>query len=176
MPESSLLAAREERISNDKRAKYRGSAQVSIEHLDFPHPCRHIDTKVIEQLIRDFEGEGCIKDTNRIPAIIDDSVLRAGLKKLAMSAESFKAVSNSVPPWLDLERDVRIECLHGQHRILAAKKFLKSSKRWWIVDFYSSGQCIEYSLRSTLISPRSRSGYQAGSSRRRVLLGTIRLR
>jgi hypothetical protein len=56
-------------------------------------------------LIRDFEGEGCIKETNRIPAIIDDSTLHAALKKLAMSAESFKTVSNSAPPWLDLERD-----------------------------------------------------------------------
>jgi hypothetical protein len=77
---------------------------VSIEHLAFSHPCRQIDTKVIERLIRDFEGEGCIKETNRIPAIIDDSTLYAALKKLA-SAESFKTVSNSAPPRLDLERD-----------------------------------------------------------------------
>jgi Protein of unknown function (DUF3723) len=142
MAEYTLLNAREERISADKLAKYRGSARVSIEHLEFPHPCRQIDTKVIKRLIRDFEGEGCIKETNRIPAIIDDSTLYAGLKKLAMSAESFKTVSNSAPPWLDLQPDMKVECLHGQHRILAAQQFLAASKRWWIVDFYSTGKYI----------------------------------
>jgi hypothetical protein len=147
MPESALLAAREQRISNDKRAKYRGSAQVSIEHLDFPHPCRNIDTKVIERLIRDFEGEGCIQETNRIPAIIDDSILHAGLRKLAMTPESFKADSNSAPPRLDLQSDMRVECLHGQHRILAAKQFLAPSRRWWIVDFYSTGHILNVHLK-----------------------------
>jgi hypothetical protein len=159
MVESTLRAAREERISRDKHAKYRGSAQVSIEHLDFPHPCRHIDINVIGQLIRNFEGEGCIKDTNRIPAIINDSILYAGLNKLETSAESFKAISNSAPPRLHLERGVKVECLHGQHRVLAAKKFLDPSERWWIVDFYGSGQYIEYAPSSTLTSTRSRSRY-----------------
>ena len=102
MAEYTLLNAREERISADKLAKYRGSARVSIEHLEFPYPCRQIDTKVIKRLIRDFEGKGCIKETNRIPAIIDDLTLYTGLKKLTMSAESFKTVSNSALLWLDL--------------------------------------------------------------------------
>jgi hypothetical protein len=60
----------EQRISRDKLAKYKGTALISIAHLDFPHPSRQVDRKIIEQLKRDFEGEGCTKDepTNRIPA------------------------------------------------------------------------------------------------------------
>jgi hypothetical protein len=136
-----ILTTREERISLDKLAKYKGSAKVSIAHLDFPHPCRQINIKVIEQLKRDFEGEGCIKDkqTNRIPAIIEDSILQTGLEKLAMNNETFKAVSNSNPPKLHFGQDVKLECLHGQHRIIAAKEFLVSSERWWVVDLYSTG-------------------------------------
>jgi hypothetical protein len=45
-----LITTIEQRISRDKLAKYKGSAQVSIAHLDFPYPCRQIDRKVIEQL------------------------------------------------------------------------------------------------------------------------------
>jgi hypothetical protein len=66
---------REQRISRDKLAKYKGLAEVSIAHLDFLHLCRQIDRKVIERLKRDFEGEGCIKDEYRILAIIEDSIL-----------------------------------------------------------------------------------------------------
>jgi hypothetical protein len=136
-----FLTTREQGISTDKLAKYKGSAEVSIAHLDFPHPCRQIDRKVIERLKRDFEGEGCIKDKqiNRIPAIIEDSILQIGLEKLAINTETFKAVSNSDPPKLHFGCDVKLECLHGQHRILAAKEFLVPSKRWWVIDLYSTG-------------------------------------
>ena len=114
---------------------------MSIAHLDFPHPCRQINRKVIEQLKRDFEGEGCIKDeqSHRIPAIIEDSILQKGLQKLEISSETFKAVSNDDPPLLHLEQDIKLECLHGQHRVVAAKEFLPAPKRWWIVDLYSTG-------------------------------------
>jgi hypothetical protein len=76
---------------------------------------------------------------NRIPAIIEDTILQTGLEQLAINTDAFKALSNSNPPTLDLGRDVKLECLHGQHRILAAKEFLAPSKRWWVVDLYSTG-------------------------------------
>jgi hypothetical protein len=139
-----VLTAREQRVCRDKLAKYRGSAKVWITHLDFPHPSRQIDRRVIEQLKRDFDGEGCIKErtNHRIPAIIDDSKLQAALEKLAISTETFKAISRDNPPQFHLGSGVKLECLHGQHRALAAKEHLYPSLRWWIVDLYSNGQCI----------------------------------
>jgi len=136
------FVAIEHRISKDKLAKYKGTARVSFAHLEFPHPFRQVDRKIIEQLKRDFEGEGCIKEklTNRIPAIIHDPILQAGLEKLAISTEEFKVGSKEDPPQLHLGRDTMLECLHGQHRILAAKEFLVPSQRWWVVDLYSTGQ------------------------------------
>lgn len=151
--DNEVLTAREQRVCRDKLAKYRGSAKVWITHLDFPHPSRHIDRRVIEQLKRDFEGEGCIKERadHRIPAIINDSTLQAGLKKLEISTETFKAISRDNPPQLRLEGKAKLECLHGQHRALAAKEHLVPSLRWWIVDLYSTGQCISIDYLSMLI-------------------------
>jgi Protein of unknown function (DUF3723) len=134
------LTEREQRISRDKLAKYKGTAQVPIENLDFPHPYRQIDASIIERLKRDFEGEGCIRTTNRIPAVIDGTTLQAQLQKLTLETEIFRAGSSENPPRLSLG-STKLECLHGQHRILAAREFLDASERWWIVDLFGTGQC-----------------------------------
>lgn len=135
-----LRAALERNVSVDKLAKYKGTARISIDHLYFPHSCRQPDKRIVEQLKRDFEGEGCIKDqaNNRIPAIIHDSILESGLEKLAISTEAFKASSKEKPVHIYFSADVKLQCLHGQHRILAAKEFLDASDRWWTVDLYGT--------------------------------------
>lgn len=135
------LTAIDERVYRDKLAKYLGSARVWITHLDFPYPSRQINRRIITQLKRDFDGEGCIKEQpdHRIPAVIDNSVLRAGLQRLAISTETFRATSKDNPPQLHLGSGIKLECLHGQHRVVAAKEHLVPSLRWWIVDLYSSG-------------------------------------
>ncbi|KAH6675994.1 hypothetical protein B0J14DRAFT_509686 [Halenospora varia] len=144
------LTAIEQKVCKDTLAKYMGSARVWITHLDFPHPSRQIDRKVIAQLKRDFDGEGCIqeKPDHRIPAIIEDTVLQAGLQRLAISAETFRTTSRDNPPQLHLGSGVKLECLHGQHRAVAAKEHLVPSLRWWIVDLYNSD--LEKDTKQTL--------------------------
>jgi hypothetical protein len=139
MEDHNPLTAREQRISTDKVAKYKGTAQVAFENLSFPHPYRQIDRKIFERLKRDFEGEGCIKAANRIPAVIDDATFRAELQKLEVESKDFRAGSSEDPPLFTLG-SVKLECLHGQHRILAVEEFLDRSKRWWIVDLFGTGQ------------------------------------
>ncbi len=138
---SDALASHEIRIASDKLAKFKGTARVPITHLDFPHPVREIDRKAIKQLIRDFEGEGCIREepSHRIPAVIDDSILEEALEKISLTAEAFKAKADN-PPILKLSSGVKLECLHGQHRVLAAKEHLAASQWWWVVDFYGTGE------------------------------------
>lgn len=133
------LTARELGISKDKVAKYRGTAKILLENLSFPHPYRQIDRKIIDRLKRDFEGEGCLKLTNRIPAIIDDATLDVVLHELQVGTEDFRAGSSEDPPQFALGH-AQLECLHGQHRILAAEEFLCRSQKWWIVDLFSTGQ------------------------------------
>lgn len=131
---------REDKIAQDKLAKYKGSAQVSITHLDFPHPCRQVDRRIVEQLKKDFEGQGCMRHSNRVPAIIDDSILETALGDI--NTQSFRTSSTTSPPKLHFGDNVKLECLHGQHRVLAAEEFFAPRKRWWIVDFYATGELI----------------------------------
>ncbi|KAG9232708.1 hypothetical protein BJ875DRAFT_380121 [Amylocarpus encephaloides] len=133
------IHGKEHIIARDKLAKYKGTAKVLIAHLDFPYPLRQENRKIVKQLKRDFEGENCNKEnpTNRIPAIINESTLQVGLQKLGTSTEAFKIASTKNPPHLTLRSDIKLECLHGQYRILAAKEFLPPSEWWWILDLYS---------------------------------------
>lgn len=136
------LTARDKRVSSDTAANFVGTVRVWIKHLDFPHPSRQVDPKVIAQLKRDFDGEGCNPEklNNRIPAIIHDPMLlRTMLERLAISAETFKAMSKENPPHLNLGQGVKLECLHGQHRAFAANEYLPPSRRWWVVDLYNTG-------------------------------------
>ncbi|CAG8981747.1 hypothetical protein HYALB_00013360 [Hymenoscyphus albidus] len=77
-----VLSGRDKRILYDKLANFKGTARIAIKHLTFPYPSRQIDRKIIEQLLRDFKGEGCRPEEpdHRIPAIVDDSVLEAALQ------------------------------------------------------------------------------------------------
>lgn len=126
---SETLIALEQKITSDKLAKFKGTARVSITHLDFPHPARQIDEKIITQLVRDFEGEGCIREEpcHRIPAVMDDLVLEEALGQIPLTTEEFKAKVDN-PPVLKLRNGAKLECLHGQHRILAAKEHLAASQ------------------------------------------------
>ncbi|KAH6712159.1 hypothetical protein BKA61DRAFT_577258 [Leptodontidium sp. MPI-SDFR-AT-0119] len=122
------LAAINQRITSDKLAKFKGTARVSIRHLEFLHPTRQINRKAIRQLIRDFDGERYIREepSHRIPVIIDNSMLQVALEKLSLTTETFRAKAD-YPPFLELESGVKLECLHGQYRILAAKEYLAAS-------------------------------------------------
>jgi hypothetical protein len=132
------LGAREERILHDKLANFKGTARIAIKHLAFPYPSRQIDRKIIDQLLRDFEGEGCKPEEpdHRIPAVVDNSVLEAALAKLSMSVDAFRANASN-PPTLHLDQ-ATLECLHGQHRVFAAQEY-NPTNRWWIVDLYRDG-------------------------------------
>ena len=138
-PGRDTISAREEMITRDKLANFKGSCRIFIKHLEFPHPSRQIDSRIIEQLQRDFDGEGCLRDepSNRVPVIIDDSTLQTGLNKLGYDAGTFKAKAK--PPLMRLGNGVRLECLHGQHRILTARGYLPPLNRWWVADLYGSG-------------------------------------
>ncbi|RDL36259.1 uncharacterized protein BP5553_06871 [Venustampulla echinocandica] len=135
-----ILTAKERRVVKDKHAKFKGAARVWITHLDFPNPCRQIDREHVERLKGDFQRRGCMNETpdHWIPAMIDESILQAALEKLGISASQFKATSSDKPPLLDLGIGMKLECLHGQHRIRAAEEGLDAPKRWWVVELYSS--------------------------------------
>lgn len=134
-----ILVAFEQRVAEDKAAKAIGTARVRIDHLSFPNPIRGKDEKIIRKLERTFAADGCLDDQHRIPAVIDDSALQAALLKTGMDIGSLQGASGQLQNLLFPENMV-LECLHGQHRILAASRYLHPDERWWTVDFYRTGE------------------------------------
>ncbi|KFY96898.1 hypothetical protein V498_02409 [Pseudogymnoascus sp. VKM F-4517 (FW-2822)] len=130
-----ILVAFEQRVAVDKAAKAIGTARVRIDHLSFPNPIRGMVEKTIRKLERTFASEGCLDDQHRIPAVIDDSALQAALLKTGTNIGSLQGASGQLQNLLFPENMV-LECLHGQHRILAASRYLHPDERWWTVDFY----------------------------------------
>jgi hypothetical protein len=126
------LTAKAQKITANKLAKYRGTVKMSNGNLHFLQPYCEIDRTIVEQLKRDYEGEGCIKyeQSSWVPAIIDDTVLQQELQKLGSSVGKFRTTSKDKPPTLKLPREFKIECLYGKQRILAVDEFLGPSDRW----------------------------------------------
>ncbi|PWW77220.1 hypothetical protein C7212DRAFT_181748, partial [Tuber magnatum] len=82
---------------------------------------------------------------HRIPVIIELGVLATALETSGVDAETLIG-SRDGPPVLHLP-DSSLECLHGQHRILAANRYLGSDSRWWVVDRYDKGNGLDSSER-----------------------------
>lgn len=135
------MAAFEKQVSDDKALNFKGTARIYFSHLDFPSPVRLVDPQIVKSLNRTFAIAGCLQSEldYRIPAIIKSQTIDSALEALGISAETFKATSSHQPRVLQLPDGVRLECLHGQHRILAAASALPVSDHWWTVDLYGNG-------------------------------------
>jgi hypothetical protein len=110
---SETLAAFKLKIANNKLAKFKGIARVSITYLNFLHLTRQVDNKIVKQLIKDFKGEGCIREEPiyRIPAIINNLILEEALRKILLTAKAFKAKVNN-PLMLKLRSKIKLECFY----------------------------------------------------------------
>jgi hypothetical protein len=59
----------------------------------------------------------------RIPAVINNSILKEALEKILLSAKAFKVKVNNLPI-LKLSKGVKLECFYKQYRVLVAKEHL----------------------------------------------------
>ncbi|KFZ24817.1 hypothetical protein V502_00702 [Pseudogymnoascus sp. VKM F-4520 (FW-2644)] len=129
-----ILVAFERRVAEDKAAKIIGTARVRIDHLAFPNPIRGKDLTKVKKLKGEFALKGCLDEQHRIPAVIDDNTLQTALLKTGLNIEALQGVSDQ-PQSLHFPENMKLECFHGQHRIIAAKRYLPE-ERWWTVDLY----------------------------------------
>ena len=122
------------------QTKFLGSAKIHLRHLLFEHDKTFLDPKNIKRLTQIFELEGChrLEVEHRVPAIIDDSVLRNCLVHSHIT--NVDVLKIPIPPTLELPAGVQLTCLHGKHRIAAAKAFLLPGDNWWTVDLYSGSE------------------------------------
>ncbi|KAK5094390.1 hypothetical protein LTS08_008609 [Lithohypha guttulata] len=145
-------ALAETQLARAKREYFQGCAKIPLRDLDFTHSsARDLNEANIKRLLTSFELTGCqrIDAQHHVPAVLDLRLLRAALREAGASADDLQSDDPTRWPVLTLAAGVHIECLHGQHRIVAARKYLSNSDQWWVVDLYSSALTPE--LRAHLI-------------------------
>lgn len=128
----------------EKQTCFRGSARIHLKHLrfeDFTEDQNRLflDPKNVARLIQVFTLEGCLRldIEHHIPAIVKERDLQKSLSvSNVVGGDLFK---RGAPPELKFAADVTLICLHGRHRLEAAKKFLLPGDLWWTVDLYSEG-------------------------------------
>ena len=127
------------KIEGERRARYQRTARVSLEVL--PDQSTELDKAHVEYLLEIFRREGCRPQPvqNHILVLIHQSCLHTALERPGIDA-----VAPITPPvedyrMLQLPVGTKLECLHGKHRIQAARDFLSPREKWWVADLYSSG-------------------------------------
>jgi len=136
----------EKRVDAERRIKYKGTAIVRLECLDFgwTEPSRTEpsppDRENVERLKGVFR-----KDCDRIPsknhvvAKIDATDLDIALRDSGVSVDALQASSEPYPE-LKFPPGYQLRCLHGQDRIQAGREVLPWRSAWWTVDLYLSGK------------------------------------
>jgi hypothetical protein len=155
----------ERKLAEDREENFRGTACVSLRKLIFkPEYSRDVDKKNIERLKRIFARQGCLRlsPSNHVPAIITEQDLKAALQYSGRTLEDLLNSAQDAPPKLTLPPNYMLECLHGQHRILAALEIVTPKEEWWTVDLYLSGLALKPSIVIleclTLLSSSNESG------------------
>jgi hypothetical protein len=136
----------ERKLAEDREENFRGTACVSLRKLIFkPEYSRDVDKKNVERLKRIFARQGCLRlsPSNHVPAIINEQDLKVALQYSRKTLDDLLNSSQDAPPKLTLPPNYKLECLHGQHRILAALETLTPKEEWWTVDFYLSGLTLK---------------------------------
>ena len=139
----------ERQLAEDREQNFRGTACVSLRRLRFDLKySRAVDRKNIERLKRIFARQGCLRlsPPNHVPAIITEQDLNIALQQSGRTLKDLLHSAQDAPPKLTLPPKYMLECLHGQHRILAALETLAPKDEWWTVDLYLSGLTMKPSI------------------------------
>lgn len=106
---------------------YKGTFRVPLASIKPPSLSRGVDEKNIKRLVEIFEKEGCLrsKKENFVQVLVEPDQL-AKVDIISFLENSQFTVM--FPP-------KSLECIHGWHRLLAARK-LPFDEHWWPVDIY----------------------------------------
>jgi len=137
---------RDEALFEHTQRYYCGRAKIYLTHLRFEEQhvagARTLDRENVKRLVEVFHKEGChrLEPENYVPAIVSREILLTALEQCKVS---YNDVLDScrVPPLLEIDSPLELLCLHGRHRIEAAREYLDVLEQWWVVDFYSDGPC-----------------------------------
>ena len=127
-----------------KQRHFNGSARIELNKLDFtasqdPSASSYLDPKNVARLARIFSLEGCLRLDldHHVPALVSDAQLQQAL--IRSHVEAAALANHQSPPLLIFPESTILRCLHGKHRIAAARSILEPGDKWWTVDLYSDG-------------------------------------
>lgn len=137
---------------------FMGVVKVDIACIEFNKEAglRELDPNVTEHLKSLFTGYTEGPDTsqhlestrlrwdNHIEAEVEPGELDRLLRASNLTkGDLWRSISGADYPKLHVA-DKKLQCLHGQHRLLAASEILEPGDRWWPVQIYSfepNGEC-----------------------------------
>jgi hypothetical protein len=135
------VQAQEESLEREKQTKYKGSARIRLEHLDFSKSEPDVpDRSNVKNLVSIFEGGGCFQQDSRhhVTAVIDWEQLDLAIHSTGISSTVLLDNTQTERPELQLPSEFRLECLHGRCRVQAGRE-MTPPQLWWTVDLYLTG-------------------------------------
>lgn len=110
----------------EKKIEFLGTARVAIRWLRFADG--FMNPKHVQKL-QSILRKDCqrIHAQNHVPAVIDPEHLARALREANISANVLSKLALHNIPILEFWSGFRLECLHGKHRIKAAKDILPLS-------------------------------------------------
>ncbi|KAF4227812.1 hypothetical protein CNMCM8980_000135 [Aspergillus fumigatiaffinis] len=126
-------------LATERHHAFLGAAKVKLQHIDIG-PKGRLDMAKVMRLRRVFRVNGIypLQRENHVEVVISQSDLEQTLGQHGLTLQEFRGKDPGSYPTLDFTGRP-LKCLHGKHRIQAARDVLPSFRRWWIVDFYIEG-------------------------------------
>ena len=114
---------------------FRGYARVRLDDVEFDSG-RDLDSRNVRRLLGVFK-RSCERENpgNAISVVVRKEIL-ANMLQQDLHREAIHSLSPEQLPYLK----TKVLCLHGKHRICAARRLLRHSERWWIAKIYDSGK------------------------------------
>ena len=129
-----------ESLERERRLKCKGSARIRLENLDFSQAGDAVlDASNVKRLVAIFQGEGCFQQESQyhLPAIIDREQLDLALRTSDTSSDLLLSPVQAQRPELRFPSGFQLRCLHGRHRVQAAREMVPR-QTWWTVELYLS--------------------------------------
>ena len=126
-------------LSTERNHTYKEQAKVQIHWLvfedDWEWGTQLLDPKNVARLVKIFNLEECFhwESEHYVLALINPKALYKALTAANHTAgDLFTVTEKSV----SLELSDSLICLHKRHHLEAAKQYLETKDKWWIVDLY----------------------------------------
>ncbi len=129
----------EAEIASIEHRCFKGLARVKLSALKFDQQGhRELSANIVARLHKIFAIEGCLRldNENFISAVITSDALRNAIAESNLESQSLCQQDDGSIPFLGL---ASVDCLHGLHRVAAARGYLDENDQWWTVRLYSDG-------------------------------------